>query len=83
MLVVLFLSITTIRRGYTVKANRVLYRVQAPHFVAGFTTESCKVVDSGPILKWTRGMYISKVFKFCKKKGWKLNAIHWEQYEKN
>ncbi len=33
----------------------MLYRVVAPHYVAGFITKANVVVQAAPILKWTIG----------------------------
>lgn len=34
---------------------RTLWRVVAPHFVAGLVTDGDRVVEAAPILRWTMG----------------------------
>jgi len=52
-----------------------LFRITAPHFVAG--GELCSkmfVVKAAPIIKYMLGYTISRVEWYCEKKGWSLEV---------
>lgn len=61
----------------------VLYRIVAPHFVAGLTLEQVqegtllvtRVTETAPILKYMKGWPHSQVITYCGKKGWTIDTI--------
>lgn len=57
---------------------RSLYRIEAPHFVAGFETATRgdveRVIDAAPILKWAIGKTAGDAIGYCVRKGWKVNG---------
>lgn len=50
-----------------------LWRISAPHFVAGFEADSVSGVGRvAPILKYMRGWHYDRVLAYCRAKGWHL-----------
>ena len=56
---------------------RAAYRIDAPHFCAGFEADASAyvVVRAAPIIKYMQGWGVQKVRDYCFKKGWALQAI--------
>lgn len=58
--------------------QRSFYRIEAPHFVAGFETETRgdveRVVKAAPIIKWMMGRACADVLGYCVRKGWAVNT---------
>lgn len=52
-----------------------LYRITAPHFVAGIVVGDGKVTGSAPILKYMRGWTMARVETYCYTKSWRLDLI--------
>lgn len=52
-----------------------LFRVEAPHFVAGFVTESDRVVLAAPILRWAVGKELDDCRAYFENKGWRLQRV--------
>lgn len=53
-----------------------LYRVVAPHFVAGFTVdERGYIKEAAPILKWARGGRLPRVEAYAKRRGWTVEVV--------
>lgn len=54
----------------------MLYRVVAPHFVAGFTVaQDGDVTATAPIIAWMRGKPLGYIQRYCAGKGWGLEAV--------
>jgi hypothetical protein len=53
-----------------------LYRVVAPHFVAGFEAVDGKVIRAAPIL-WKRlaGKSVAQAMEYCHRRGWIVSQI--------
>jgi hypothetical protein len=55
-----------------------LYRIEAPHFTAGFITRYNIVEESAPILRWLVGSHLTWVKDCCRRKGWQLEGpLRW------
>jgi len=58
--------------------RRSLYRIEAPHFVAGLETEthgaSEVVVHAAPILKWTKGKTMTEVLRYVLRRKWNIES---------
>lgn len=59
---------------------RAFYRIEAPHFVAGFETDlkpkaGVCVVRAAPIIKWALGKPANELFKYARRKGWKVTNL--------
>ena len=54
-----------------------LFQVLAPHFTAGvvFDTETSKVVETAPILKWSIGWDFHRFKDYCKSKGYRILKV--------
>jgi hypothetical protein len=53
-----------------------LYRIEAPHFVAGFCVDAKGLVwEAAPVLTWMREKPITFITDYCKHKGWKLQNV--------
>lgn len=48
----------------------MLWRIEAPHFVAGLVVEDGRVVEAAPILGWANGKEWREVRAYCKRNGW-------------
>jgi hypothetical protein len=57
---------------------RNLYRIEAPHFVAGVETELRngreRVVRAAPIIGWSIGMTALELVSLAIRKGWKVEG---------
>lgn len=51
-----------------------LFRIQAPHFVAGFVGTD-RVVFAAPILKWAVGKFCDEVLAYAQQKGWQTQVL--------
>lgn len=56
-------------------AEEKLYRIEAPHFVAGFGFKDQKVAGIAPIIKYMIDWPIDRIQRYCDKKGWHLEEI--------
>ena len=56
-------------------AELALWRIEAPHFVAGTVTEGRLVVTVAPILHYMEDWSITEMDNYCKKKGWTLTCL--------
>ena len=53
-----------------------LYRVEAPHFVAGVeVNEQNRIVRAARILNWALGYDRISFLFYCGKKGWKVKEV--------
>lgn len=53
-----------------------LWRIVAPHFVAGLIVHKDRVVEAAPILRWASGMRWSVHVKpYCRRMGWHGEAL--------
>lgn len=57
-------------------APECLYRVSAPHFVAGLLVRFGKVIRTAPILRYMHGWELLDALAYCRRKGWQ-----WEQVD--
>ena len=55
--------------------SRALYRVEAPHFVAGLEVEDFVVTRAAPIVKYMRGWSLAKTLNYCQSKSWTLQQV--------
>ena len=46
-----------------------IYRIEAPHFVAGLVPYQGRVRRCAPIIKYMAGWDIAKVYEYCEQKG--------------
>jgi hypothetical protein len=53
----------------------MLYRITAPHFVAGIVAET-HVTRTAPILKYMMGWRLHEVWKYVVSMDWDINARH-------
>lgn len=53
----------------------MLYEIIAPHFVCAIKTEKDIVVKAAPIVKYMMGWPFIRVYDYCNKKHWELNAL--------
>jgi hypothetical protein len=60
---------------YDPPTSMTLYRIEAPHFVAGFVTRYNTVAVTAPILSWLLGSNIKWVRNCCQEKSWKLDQL--------
>lgn len=56
-------------------AEEKLYRIEAPHFVAGFGFKDQKVAGIASIIKYMIDWPIDRIQRYCDKKGWYLEEI--------
>ena len=56
-------------------ADRLLCRIEAPHFVCGFDLVDNKVEAPAPIIAYMRGWHRDKVRDYCAKKGWEVKVV--------
>jgi hypothetical protein len=56
---------------------RPLYRIEAPHFIAGFelVEVSDTVASASRVIKYMEGWPFIRVMKYCDRKGWKLERV--------
>lgn len=52
-----------------------LYRVEAPHYVAGFEAVNGKIVKAAPIIHWAYKKSLKEVLNYLKKKNYKYEII--------
>ncbi len=57
------------------KQPRQLWRVVAPHFVAGLVTDGDVVVSAPPILAWAKGKTRAVLRRYFARKGWTVTRI--------
>jgi hypothetical protein len=50
----------------------MLVRIKAPHFVAGYDTETGNIA---PIISYMKGWDVTRVRQYCKRKGWQVEEI--------
>jgi hypothetical protein len=51
------------------------YRITAPHFVAGLSTEDNRVYLTPPIINYMHSWSFDKVQDYVKKKGWTVEEL--------
>jgi hypothetical protein len=50
-----------------------LYRIEAPHFVAGLLVDPRgRVCEAAPILRWAMGKTIAEIQRYAARKGWHI-----------
>jgi hypothetical protein len=55
----------------------MLYRVIAPHFVAGIiVAQDGVIVFAAPILQWAGNWAFAGFKSYCARKGWKVEAVN-------
>lgn len=53
-----------------------LYRIVAPHFVAGVLVDEDSVVEeTAPILRWAMGRELGWLVSYCTRKRWQLQFV--------
>jgi hypothetical protein len=54
-----------------------LYRIEAPHFVAGFELAevSDTVVNAARVIKYMEGWGLARAMSYCNRRGWKLERV--------
>lgn len=52
-----------------------LFRLVAPHFVAGLEIADCKVYRAAPILAYMNGWALAKVIAYARSKGWSFSLV--------
>jgi hypothetical protein len=52
-----------------------LYRIVAPHFVAGVIVEGGRIVVAAPILRWSVRMPLERFAAYCKGKRWGIEEV--------
>jgi hypothetical protein len=53
-----------------------LYRILAPHFVAGIVVaQDGVIILTAPILKWAGNSAFAGFKSYCYRKGWKVEAV--------
>jgi hypothetical protein len=53
-----------------------LYRLEAPHFVAGLLLDAHgRVHEAAPILRWATGKTIAEIQRYTTRKGWRLEVV--------
>lgn len=55
--------------------KEVLYRVLSDYFVAGIIAKGNVVVDSAPIIKYSKELGLEKFLAYCKKKKWIVEVV--------
>lgn len=55
--------------------NEVLYQINSPYYTAGVIVSNGIIIDSAPILKWTRGKSEIYCFDYFKRKGFKFLRV--------
>lgn len=53
----------------------MLFRVCAPHFVAGLVTEDSVAQVQAPILGYMHGWHIGRVRDYARSKGWRIQPV--------
>lgn len=56
--------------------NQPLFRIVAPHFVAGFEVDANRVWRTAPIIGYMRGWKGVKVKAYCNQRGWILERVN-------
>jgi hypothetical protein len=54
---------------------KILYRVEAPHFVAGIVFQKELAINAAPILKWSIGKNIVFLRNYFNRKKWRFKRI--------
>lgn len=54
----------------------MLWRIEAPHFVAGLVVTDAHVSEAAPIIKYMRNWPFGRMLGYCQTKGWKLEKIN-------
>lgn len=52
-----------------------MYRVEAPHYVAGFEEHEGVITESAPILRWSIGKPLSQTLAYFKRKGFNVTKL--------
>jgi hypothetical protein len=55
-----------------------LYRITAPHFVAGLTVDGDyggRIGDAAPIIGWSIGWKLDDFLSYCKRKNWTVEDL--------
>jgi hypothetical protein len=55
--------------------KEVLYRVLSDYFVAGIIAKGNTVIDSAPIIKYSKDLGLEKFLLYCKKKKWVVEIV--------
>ena len=51
-------------------------RIEAPHFTAGLAFRDGVAYHGAPILRWTFGKTLSWMQDYCRRKGWRMEALN-------
>lgn len=57
------------------KPGDKMYRVEAPHYTAGFVVRLNVVIEAAPILQWAKGMSTVSLARYFKHKGYKVKLV--------
>ncbi len=52
-----------------------LYRVEAPHYVAGFIVEDGVCIEAAPILGWSEGKTLRYLLSYFRRKGFTVLKV--------
>jgi hypothetical protein len=52
-----------------------LYRIEAPHFVAGVISQHEYIRVAAPILGWAIGKSTAGLISYCRRKKWRVECI--------
>jgi len=52
-----------------------MYRIEAPHFVAGVILENSICIKAAPIVSWMWNNSLHAITEYCKFKGWKIKEV--------
>ena len=53
-----------------------LWRVEAPHFVAGLeVAQDGDITNCAPIIRWAGGWTFAAFHAYCGRKGWKMERV--------
>ena len=54
-----------------------LWRVTAPHFVAGIVeAQDGAIVETAPVMKWAGNWSMAAFRSYCVRKGWKCEVVN-------
>jgi hypothetical protein len=55
--------------------TELLFRVVAPHFVAGIVVVGGRIVEAAPIIRYMVGWNGAHLVRYCRSKGWAWESV--------
>ena len=52
-----------------------MIRIVSSYFVVGIILDADLVIEAPPIVRYMKGWYISRVYSYCKMKGWDYECV--------